>query len=70
MRYKGERPLVIRMVISLFSEIFNCLRTSVPLYRLVKFRRRAKFPWEREDFFLYSMIDGFQEPWESTNGNP
>ena len=28
MRYKGERPLLIRMVISLFSEIFTYLRAS------------------------------------------
>ena len=36
MPYKGERPLLMRMVISLFSEILNNLRASPPSWEHVR----------------------------------
>jgi len=52
MRYKGERPLLIRMVISLLSEIFTYLRMS-PLTRL-----RMHDPTPDQGAYLRSVAAG------------
>ena len=45
MPYKGERPLLMRKVISLSSEIFNYLRMS-PFMNDDHLYRDPDYPWD------------------------